>query len=57
VRKKQLVGWSKHAQIWGVYTNTRTDGQTRGPLARQITTHRACMTCAWRDVAWVVITP
>ncbi len=57
MRKKQLVGWSKHAQIWGVYTNTRTDGQTRGPLARQITTHRACMTCAWRDVAWVVITP
>ena len=60
MREKQLVGWIKHAEIWGVYTDTGTDGQTpdagflmrprpaRPQLTRQTCTIRASVTCAAR---------
>ncbi len=60
MREKQLVGWIKHAQIWGVYTNTGTDERTPNAgflmrprpaspqLTRQTCTRRAGVTCAAR---------
>jgi hypothetical protein len=41
VRKKQQVGWIKHARIWGVYTNIETYGQTRSLLARLAPNHHS----------------